>query len=198
MKPAREIFVSERCGAAFTVQKGQRIRVIDVKGGQVADFVSFNRNDTAEKLSTAVTLDNNGCILAGRGDTLYSNRYNPMLEISEDSVGRHDLLFPACSPPMYRQQYGITEWHPSCSQNLAHSLEEYGIPEDLIPNPFNIFMNSHVWEDGRVSVCEPLSGPGDYIELTALMDLVVAVSACPVEESRCNAGKCGPIKIELL
>jgi len=197
LKPAREIFVAERSGAAFTVRKGRRIRIIDVRGGQVADFVSFNRNDTAEKLSTAVTIDSNGSILVGKGDTLFSNRYNPMLEISEDSVGRHDLLFPACSPPMYRHQYGITEHRPSCSQNLAHSLEEYGITEDLIPNPFNIFMNSHVWEDGRVSVREPLSAPGDYIELAALMDLVVAVSACSVEESRCNAGKCGPIKIDL-
>ena len=197
MKPAREILIAERSGTAFTVQKGRRIRVIDVEGGQVADFVSFNRYDKAGKLSTAVTIDSNGSILAGKGDTLFSNLYNPMLEISEDTVGRHDLLFPACSPPMYRRQYGITEDHPSCSQNLAHSLAEYGITEELIPNPFNIFMNSQVSEDGRVYVRDPLSAPGDYIELTALMDLVVAVSACCVEESRCNAGRCGPIRIEL-
>jgi uncharacterized protein YcgI (DUF1989 family) len=197
MNIAREIVIAKRKGISFTVKTGQHIRVIDVEGGQVADFVAFKENDIAEKLSTAATIDNNRSIVVGEGDTLFSNRYNPMLEIIDDRVGRHDLLFPACSPWMYRSQYGITEKHPSCLENFKKALEAYGISKNDIPNPFNIFMNAEVAIDGRISIHEPVSTPGDYIELAALMDLIIAVSACPVEESACNAGKCSPIRVEL-
>lgn len=197
MNVEREIAIDKREGASFTVKSGQHIRVIDVEGGQVADFIAFREDDITEKLSTAVTIDSNGSIRIGKGDAVFSNRYNPMLEIIEDRVGKHDLLFPACSPLMYKYQYRISEYHPSCLENLSCALERYGISEADIPDPFNIFMNAEVSKNGRISISEPLSIPGDYIELAALMDLIVAVSACPVEESSCNAGKCGPIKVEL-
>jgi uncharacterized protein YcgI (DUF1989 family) len=58
-------------------------------------------------------------------------------------------------------------------------------------------MNAVISKKGKITVTEPLSKAGDYIELKALMDLIVAVSACSVEESRCNAGKCTAIKIQL-
>jgi uncharacterized protein YcgI (DUF1989 family) len=197
MNVEREIVIDRREGASLMVKSGQHIRVIDVEGGQVADFVAFREDDITEKLSTAVTIDSNGSIRIGEGDAIFSNRYNPMLEIIEDRVGKHDLLFPACSPWMYKYQYRISEYHPSCLENLSCALEMYGISEAAIPDPFNIFMNAEVSKSGRISISEPLSVPGDYIELAALMDLIVAVSACPVEESSCNAGKCGPIKVEL-
>ena len=150
-----------------------------------------------EKLSTAATIDSGGSLYLTKGDVIFSNRYNKMLEIFEDTVGRHDILFPACSQWMYLQQYGISKHHPNCLENLSLSLGEYAISQSDIPNPFNIFMNTMISKEGKIAVAEPKSKAGDYIELVTLMDLIIAVSACSVEESSCNAGRCTTIKIQL-
>jgi uncharacterized protein YcgI (DUF1989 family) len=197
MEPSKKIFIDEKTAASFRVKKGGRIRIIDKDGGQVADFVSFNAHDITEKLSTAVTIDNNCSVRIQEGATLFSNRYNPMLEILHDTVGRHDLLFPACSPDMYRYQYGIQSYHPSCAENLSRVLEKYGIPHGEIPHPFNIFMNTEIKEDGTVVIHPPLSVPGSYTDMKAVMDLIAAVSACPADLGCCNAGACGPVRVEV-
>lgn len=197
MERVEDIFVDAKTAVSFTVRKNNRIRVIDVDGGQVADFVAFNSRDTAEKLSTTVTIDNNLSVRIREGDTLFSNRYNRMLEVVRDTVGRHDLMFPACSLDMYRYQYRVEPYHPSCAENFSRALARYNIPDGDIPAPFNIFMNTEIKSDGTVAIHPPLSVSGSLIELAAVMDLVIAVSACPVDRGSCNAGKCGPLKVEI-
>lgn len=189
----RKITVAAREGTAFRLKKGQRLKVIDLEGGQVADLLAFKLSDTNEKLSTSVTIDNNGSLFLKKGDFLYSNNYNPLMCIIEDSVGSHNLLHPPCSPAMYRSQYNIKGEHPSCQTNFAKALRKYGIAEKEITTPFNIFMHTEVNSDGRVVVKEPLSKAGDYITLEAEVDLVVAVTACSVEESACNSYQCTDI-----
>lgn len=129
------------------------------------------------------------------GDYAFSNLYNKMLVVAEDTVGRQDLLYPACSPDMYRYQYGFTGHHPTCLENLYTALRDYAIRIDEIPGPINLFMNSRVSPDGTIRIDEPCSKAGDYVSLKAEMDMIVAVSACSVKESALNACECRPIKI---
>ena len=184
-------------GRAFELPKGRKLRVIDPEGKQVADFLAFNALSPRECLSTGATIDNNASLYIKVGQYLYSNLYRPMLQVTADTVGAHDLLHPPCSPEMYRFQYGIAGPHPSCQENFKRVLAGFGLDESYIRTPFNIFMNTRVYEDGRLEIKEPLSKPGDYIELIAMLDLIVAVTACSVAESSCNAGRCGPIMIEI-
>ncbi len=174
------------------------MRVIDVEGQQVADLIAVNKIDPHEMLSTGATLDCNGSLRVVEGKRLFSNYYHEMLTVVKDEVGMHDILYPACSPHMYRNQYGILKDHPSCRENLASAVAGYGITFDKLPNPFNIFMHTVISRDGSISVEEPLSKPGDFIELRAEMDLIVAVSACSVEESKCNGYRCTSIEIQLI
>ncbi len=197
MKKEREYIIEKKKGISFILNKNNYIRIIDIEGKQVADLVAFSRENINEKLSTAVTLDNNGSIYIRKGDFLFSNRYKRMLKVIEDTVGKHDILYPACSPEMYKYQYKILEYHPSCLENFTSSLKEYGISEEDIPNPFNIFMNTEISTSGKITVEEPISKGDDYIELKAEMDLIVAIAACSAEESRCNAFNCTSIKVQI-
>ena len=187
--------IAARTGAAFTVKKGQIIRVIDVEGEQVADLVCFARQDTQEYLSSGRSIDYNEKLNFSAGDTLYSNRSNPMLAITRDEVGKHDFLFAPCSQEMFRLTYNTTGPHPNCLNNLEHSLSRFGIRNHQIPTAFNIFMNVAISADGRVSVETPLSKAGDFIDLRSEMDLIVGVSACSA--GRCNNFNCTPIRVEI-
>ncbi len=192
------ITIQPREGAAIELKGGQSLKVTDLEGGQVADLLAYRADDFIEKLSTGATIDYNGTLYVGKGDYLYSNRYNPLLLIVEDTVGAHDLLHPPCSTAMYRAQYKIQGDHPSCFANFIRLLRKYGLEEKDIGTPFNIFMNTRVNVDGRVEVKAPLSQAGDYVLLQAETDLLVAVTACSVEESACNAYRCTAIGLEIM
>ena len=182
-------------GVGFTVQKGQIIRVIDVEGEQVSDLVCFAERDTQEYLSSARSIDYGGKIYFSTGDVLYSNLSNPMLTIMEDRVGKHDFLFAPCSQEMFQISYGISEPHPNCLDNLVKNLQTFGIQAAQIPTPLNIFMTSRLDVNGKILINPPLSQPGDYIDLRAEMDLIVAITACSA--GKCNNFHCTPIEVEV-
>ena len=187
------IHIEPQTGAAFLVNRGDVVRVTDPCGEQVSDVVAFARPDSRESLSSGRTLDYNETLRLTTGHVLYSNRGNPMLTIGHDDVGRHDFLLAPCSPEMFALLHGITEPHPSCFENLASNLEEFDIEPDAIPTAFNVFMNVEIGASGEISVLAPLSKPGDYVELRAEMDLIVAATACSAEQS--NNGAFKPIDI---
>ena len=180
---------------ALEMQRGQRLRVIDIEGEQVVGLVAFARRDIAEWLSNGRSFDYNGTIAMTYGSVLYSNQSNPMFTILEDTVGRHDFLLAACSPEMFKIQYGYEEGHPSCLENLAIALAPYGIEVSMIPTPFNIFMNVEVRPGGSLVMRPPCSKAGDSITLRAEMDLLVAVSTCSA--GICNNYRHKPIDLEL-
>ena len=109
-------------GVAFTVEKGQIIRVIDPQGEQVSDLVCFARHDLEDYLSSGRSIDYNNKIYLSTGDILYSNKSRPMLTIVADQVGKHDFLFAPCSPEMFRLTYNVTGEHPNCLGRVGDRL----------------------------------------------------------------------------
>ncbi len=178
-------------GVAFKLRKDQLLTVTDLEGEQVADLVAFNADDTGEAISSGRSIDYANTIYLSTGHTLYSNRSRPMFSIVHDDVRRHDFLLTPCSPETFRIIYGRHDHHPSCFENFAQHLREFGIEADAIPVSFNIFMNVVVNSDGTLDIRPPFSRAGDTITLRAEMDLVVGLTACSAELT--NNGRFKPI-----
>lgn len=194
LEAARQITrarIEPRSGVAFTIQAGQTLSVIDPLGRQVADLLAFNAHDVGEAISSGRTLDYASKLYLTTGDVLWSNRSTPMLEIVEDTVGRHDFLLTPCSKDTFRIIYGHEEPHRGCFGNLAAALAPYDVTEDMIPVAFNCFMNVPIRPDGSFDVLPPLSGPGDHIRFEAKIDLIIGLTACSALQS--NGGSFKPI-----
>ncbi len=155
------------------------------------DFFSEVSGDPTEFLSTGVTIDCNESLRLNIGDTIYTNKYRPMMKVIADDVGAHDLLHPCCRPEMYDFFYHNGAGHPNCLENINAALCE----QRPIITPINLFMYTKMNKNGSISVETPLSKAGDKIVLTALMDITLGVAACSVSESKCNGGKCTSVKI---
>src|SRR6187431_2434115 len=171
--------IPPRSGVAFTLKKGDRLKVFDIEGEQVSDFVCFNLHDKKEYLSSGRTIDYAETIFLTKGHSFYSNRSNVMFEMVEDTVGRHDFLLTPCSAEMFKITYGHVNPHQGCFGNLKQALSKFGINGDAIPTCFNIFM--HVTVDGttgKLAVLPPRSKAGDFIILEAKMDLIVGMTSC--------------------
>jgi uncharacterized protein YcgI (DUF1989 family) len=187
--------MAPQTGTAFELRAGQQLRVIDVEGEQVADFIAFNAADKTEWLSSGRSIDYANRIYLTKGDVLYSNRSRPMLTIVEDDVGRHDFLLTPCSPETFQIIYKNTQPHPSCFANLAEHLAPFGIAPDSIPTTFNIFMNVEIDAAGALKILPPLSKAGDSILLRAEINLIAGLTACSAEMS--NNYRFKPIGYEI-
>jgi len=184
--------IPERSGTAFRLAAGDRLIVIDPRGEQVADLLAFDAEDTAEVISSGRTLDYAETIYLTTGHKLYSNQSRVMLEIIEDTVGRHDFLLTPCSVDTFTHFYPDLPVHRGCFGNLAAALEPYGITADQIPTAFNCFMNVPVDGDtGRLRVLPPISKAGDHITFRATRDLIIGLTACSAPDS--NGGSFKPI-----
>lgn len=189
--------IEPRTGAAFVLHKGERLRVIDPMGEQVADLMAYDADDPGNWLSSGRTIDYANRIYLREGDTLYSNRSDAMLTIVQDTSGGHDFLLTPCCREMFARLYGIHEPRPSCFDNLRINLGSFGIDPDRIPTTLNIFMSVRPdAETGELTIGTPTSGPGDSVTFLAERDLVVGLTACSAEKS--NNGSFKPIDFEIL
>jgi uncharacterized protein YcgI (DUF1989 family) len=186
--------IPPRSGTAFTLQKGQRLTVIDPEGEQVSDLVAFNHKDIREVISSGRSLDYASKLYLTTNDPIYSNRSNVMLRIVEDTVGRHDFLLTPCSRDTFRIIYDDPEPHRGCFGNLEEALKPYDVAADQIPVAFNCFMNVVLQPTGVFTVEAPLSKAGDHITFLAEMDLIVGLTACSALQSNNYAFK--PIEFE--
>ena len=169
-------------GQAFDVQLGEAVDIIAVEGPQVADLWAFACPDMSEFLSTEHT---RSCLdrLAPRvGAAFYTNRRRAMLTIlSDSSPGMHDLLLSACDEARYRL-LGHEGGHRTCVDNLQEALAAHGLTRPAeIPSPVNIFENVAILPDGALEIRPPQVRAGQALTLRAEMDLVLVVSACPMD-----------------
>lgn len=188
---SKEYIIPACSGIRIDVKQGQTITVIDMEGGQVVDFFAKVTNSQNEFLSTGVTIDCNESLKLKIGDIIYTNLYHPMMRVLSDDVGEHDLLHPCCRPEMYDFFYHNGKGPPNCFDNINHALDE----QRPIITPVNLFMHTKINTDGSIAVEAPLSKAGDKIVIKALLNLTLGAAACSVSESKCNSGKCSPVKI---
>jgi uncharacterized protein YcgI (DUF1989 family) len=189
---AGTVEIPPRSGTAFRLAAGHVLKVIDPQGQQVSDLLAYSAHDTREAISNGRTFDYEETISLTTGNRLWSNRSEPMLEIVEDTVGRHDFLLTPCSEATFRHFYPEHPVHRGCFGNLSAALAPYGVSPDDIPCAFNVFMNVPVdGQSGRLRVDPPISKAGDYIRLRAQMDLVIGLTACSAYAS--NGGSFKPI-----
>jgi uncharacterized protein len=167
------------------LRAGQTLRIVDVEGKQVPDLVAFNLHDPKERMST-----NNSRLVQKKwllttGDALYSDEGNVLLRITDDTVGIHHASAGCCNEPANFLRYGIHGTR-NCLDNLTMAAAPLGVDKKLIPGAFCPFMKVIQHPDGAYEIQEPDSRAGDYLDLTAEMDVFVAISNCPQENNPCN------------
>jgi urea carboxylase-associated protein 1 len=195
--PGRVIFetvLPPRGYVAREIARGQIMRVVDLEGRQVGDLVAFNRADLAEKFWISNTIRLNGTVFLTTGHVLYSELSNPMFTILADTCGRHDLLAGSCNAEIDKVRYGV-DAHYGCVENFLAALAPYGMARKDIPMSLNFFMNCPVDASGAWTIATPVSKAGDYVDLRAEMDCVVALSNCPQDLNPCNDGQLKPLHL---
>jgi len=181
------------------VSSGEVIRIHDTEGNQAADTLFYSLADPSERYSAVDTIREQGNVYLSAGSVLMSNQVNPMLEIVADTCGRHDTLGGACATESNTVRYALEKkcMH-SCRDSWMLAIAEndqYGIDKRDITHNINFFMNVPVTAEGGLTFEDGISGAGKYVELKALMDVIVLISCCPQLNNPCNAYNPTPVDI---
>ncbi|MBJ2182792.1 aminomethyltransferase family protein [Pseudomonas veronii] len=174
-----------RAGTAhgYTVAKGQYVQVLDVAGRQCSDFVALDRRALDRgvelDLDQTVTRTLNGSAYPAPGlfSKFFDRRMQPMLEVVQDTVGRHDAFALACAARYY-ESHGYFG-HDNCSDNLSRVLAPYGVQARNGWPAINFFFNTGIDAHQQMTLDEPWSRPGDYVLLRAMTELVCGSTSCP-------------------
>ncbi|HEX2828580.1 MAG TPA: urea carboxylase-associated family protein [Burkholderiales bacterium] len=119
-----------------------------------------------------------------------------MVRLTRDaSPGVHCMLFAACDPARYRL-LGCTGPHDNCADNLREAIASTGVALAYVPTPLNLFMNTKLDDDRVMRVEAPEAKAGDSVTFEALVDCVVAMSACPQDLVPVNGVDCTPKGVE--
>jgi urea carboxylase-associated protein 1 len=181
-----------------TVKAGQILRILDIKGNQAADTLFFNQHNPSERYSAMDTLREQGNVYLTTGSELRSNHNNIMLEIVADTCGRHDTLGGACATESNTVRYDLEKrcMH-ACRDSWMLAIAErpeYGISKRDISHNINFFMNVPITCEGGLTFEDGISAPGKYVELKAMMDIVVLISNCPQLNNPCNGYNPTPVE----
>ena len=178
------------------VKKGQRLKITDLEGQQAVDFLCYNNNDRLDRYSATNTVKVQGNVYVGLGSILYSDSGTPLLEVVEDTIGRHDTVYGCCSNPNNMLRYGV-ETTESCYTNFETELAKLGMGKDAIVPNVNWFMSVPVLEDGSVGVDNVVQQPNSYVTLLAKTDTLAVLSNCPQMHNPCNGYNPTPVKVEI-
>ncbi|WP_439817154.1 DUF1989 domain-containing protein [Zavarzinia sp. CC-PAN008] len=185
-----EYRVPHSTALAYTVKAGEFIQVIDVAGRQCSDFLAFDAAALARGVERGMDMTATRTLTASAypGPGLFSKFFdqdlNPLVEVVQDTVGRHDSFALACTDRYY-DDAGYPG-HVSCSDNFNRVLAPHGVaPRGGWP-AINFFYNTILDHSMRIGLDEPWSRPGDYVLMRAMTDLVCASSACPDDIDAAN------------
>ncbi len=179
------------------VEAGARLRIVDLEGHQGVDFLCYNADDPSERYNAPNTVKASGNIMLNAGTVLYSDRARAMMTVEGDTCGGHDTIGGCCSSWSNAMLYGV-EGVPGCRENFLKAIEPHGLGwRDVVPN-INFFCSVPVGADGALVpgvFATSRSKAGDYVELSAAMRVLVAISNCPQVNNPCNDGAPTPIRV---
>lgn len=191
------ITIEARHGKAVELGAGEAVKVVNTHGSQVVDTWAMTLPDLDHYVSMPHTRVSLSRLTPRAGDALVSEEREPLLILEEDtSPGIHDTLCAACDPARFRLM-GFTEPHRSCAENFNEALAELGHTMSHVPAPLNLFMNIPWTLEGEIAFEPPVTKPGDYVLLRAVVDVVVVFSACPQDRLLINGTDRTPMPVDL-
>lgn len=159
------------------IRRGEGLRLLNTAGNSGVALFAWNLADTSERYNSADTVKVQWTADIRKGRVLLSDMGRVLLSIVEDSCCAHDTIIGGSTPASNLAKYGDAALR-NTRDNMWLAAAKHGLGvRDVAPvisffAPVSFVDHKPVWRDGVVK-------PGDFVDLRAELDLIVAVSNCP-------------------
>ena len=185
-----EFIIDNSTAISYEVEAGDFIQVIDLYGRQCSDFQVFDsaklqkgKELNIDPIATRTIIGANYA-MPGLFAKYFDRDQDALVEVIQDTCGRHDTFGNACSSKYYEDigYFG----HANCSDNFNAALEPFGVEARRAWQAINLFFNTGLDATNVLFFDMPWSSPGNYVLFQAQKNLVCASSACPCDIDSAN------------
>ena len=182
-KVREEFTVLRGSARAYEIKRGEFVQIIDLEGQQCSDFQAIRlrglERDKELVIDSTATRSMVRRAYPGPGlfDKFYDASLAPLLQVVQDSCGRHDTFGMACTARGYEER-GFPG-HVNCSDNMSFAFAPFGVAPRVAWPAVNFFWNTWIDPHHQIQTEESHSRAGDFVVMKALDDLVCTSTACP-------------------
>ena len=168
--------------AAKRLNRGARLRLVDLHGDACVSMLVFNAERPVERLNVADTLKVQWNAYLDAGKLLLSDMGKVLLSLVEDTAGAHDAFCGASNAAANRRKYGEGDnWglHPNARDRFLLAAAKFGLGRKDVHPCVNWFKGVRISADGATRLELGPYAPGRQVTLRAEMDVIVVLANCP-------------------
>jgi hypothetical protein len=174
------------CHASFRVRRGQGLRLAALGPQANVSVLLFNDDDRSERYNMADTLKAQHTATLGAGHALMSDMGRVLAALCAESVSDHDPICGASSRADIERCFGARRFeearnamHRSGQEGLLIELAKWGLGKEDLVAPINFFSALVIDDEGRVALRHNHADCGDFVEWTAVLNLLCVISTAP-------------------
>jgi uncharacterized protein len=179
--------------ATVRLRRGEALRIIDDRGLSSVSLIGWRAEDMSERINCADTVKVQWSAAISKGRVILSDMGRVLLSVIEDTSGAHDLLAGGSTPGSTTAAFGAPT--RNTHDNFLAAAAKIGLSLRDIPPCATFFAPVSVDANGRFVWNGERKRPGDFVDLRAEMNLVLAVSNCAHPLDPARPGATGPITV---
>ena len=161
------------------ISRGQSLRIVNDNATAGVSALFWNAKDTSERLNPADTIKVQWTARISRGRLLLSDMGRVLASITDDTSGLHDFVAGASSRASDDRKFGADSGRRNTRDNFILAAAKHGLGSRDVGPCVSFFAPVVTDKSGRLTWQPSAAKPGDYVDLRAEMDLIVAISNCP-------------------
>jgi urea carboxylase-associated protein 2 len=159
-----------------SLRRGEAIRIIDGSGLASVSLIGWRQENPSERINCADTIKVQWSAAMSRGRVILSDMGHVFLSLIEDTSGAHDLMVGGSTAASTLAAFG------SAARNTRDNFMAAAAKNDLslhdIPPCVTFFAPVSVDANGRFLWNPARKQAGDFVDLRAEMNLLLALSNC--------------------
>ncbi len=160
------------------LNRGEALRLINTSGASCVSLLAWSATDPSERLNHADTIKVQWAASLRKGRVILSDMGRTLLSIIEDTGAGHDTLAGGSTAATNAARYGAGA-HRNTRDNFILAAGKLGLDRRDVMPCISFFAPVSVDAEGRFQWLADRRQAGDFVDLRAEMDLLIALSNCP-------------------
>lgn len=159
------------------LNQGETLRIVNTGGTSCISLLAWNRHDISERLNYADTIKVQWTADLHKGRVILSDMGRVLFSVVEDTGAGHDTLAGCSTATTNVARYGAG--FRNSRDNFILAAGKLGLERRDVHACVSFFAPVQVEADGRLAWNNAQRPAGDFVDLRAETDLLIALSNCP-------------------
>jgi urea carboxylase-associated protein 2 len=179
--------------ATVRLHRGEALRIIDVSGSSSVSMIGWRQEDTSERINCSDTVKVQWSAALSKGRVILSDMGRVFASLVEDTSGAHDTLVGGSTPASTLAAFGVAS--RNTHENFLAAAAKVGLGLRDVPSCVTFFAPVSVDPRGRFLWNPSRKRPGDFVDLRAEMNVVLALSNCAHPLNPARPAVIGPVAL---